>query len=742
MKMKYILIIFLSTFSFLVSSQGEQLLPLTSNPALMIEDLGSKNVRSGSTFDSTFIYLPDTLALPLIDDFSTDKFQNYEVDFSGTGVSSVKEYRLLDLGGTPLPNNVLYTQQQTFTRYYDIGNGVYYDTLLPTIDIQVGDQSSYPTVYNTVTVYPPYYIYDTLDFVSSPDTIWIYDAEIFQDSATQFFDTIVDAEYYWIEREAFRNFGFADNPWTLGVATFDGLDEKGYPYAINTTTSNFADHLTSKPIDMTSVAPNDSVYLSFIYQAEGLGEIPESGDSLILEFYDAGTGNWNQVWSAGGQSTSDFKIGHIKITQAAYFSNAFQFRFKNWGALYGNLDHFHLDYVKLRNGSSYTDTVFGDVAFSYPIYSLLKDYTSVPWDHYVNLSDHSSVMSDSLQIVMSNRFPGPVNAQDGTLEVFYNGVSEGIVVPLISDILCNDPSDNYQGYDTPYSYHDVQSFYAFDPTKLGAVQEFEIRSKVQVPPVNFNGNDSTATIQRFINYYSYDDGSAERVYGTNEALSQIAVRYDPYEVDSLIGVQISFIPHENDMSNELFLVTVWSDLNGEPDTIIYQDDQFFPRTPIYKPARNRFATYYFTDTMKVHVNGPFHIGFKQLSSGVYGLGFDRNIDNSDKNHFFSPAFETWNQSSFSGSFMIRPVFSTSYDSYLGVPEVEHERREMVLYPNPVKDILNINFENKIESVTIIDYTGKVVLRSELERIDVSHLTSGLYFVQVNESGKLGKFIKE
>ena len=244
---------------------------------------------------------------------------------------------MLDLSDIPLTINTLYTAQQTFRRTFDIGNGTFTDDNFTGTQIKVGDLSEYPVVYATTDVYPPYYIYDTLDYPNDPDTVWIPDAELFQDSATQFFAPLSDPGKYWLESETFLNNTMALDPWTFGVATFDGLDESGYPYAINSTTTNIADHLTSKPINLSSVSPSDSLYLSFLYQPQGLCDAPELGDSLILEFYDKNTDQWNHIWSTEGGGVQDFQVGHISITQAGYFSDAFQFRFKNWGGLSGSV---------------------------------------------------------------------------------------------------------------------------------------------------------------------------------------------------------------------------------------------------------------------------------------------------------------------------------------------------------------------------------------------------------------------
>ncbi|MEZ4891095.1 MAG: hypothetical protein R2779_11280 [Crocinitomicaceae bacterium] len=55
---------------------------------------------------------------------------------------------------------------------------------------------------------------------------------------------------------------------------------------------------------------------------------------------------------------------------------------------------------------------------------------------------------------------------------------------------------------------------------------------------NFLPNDTTYSTQYFGNYYSYDDGSAELAYGPQGAQSQLAIKYVPYEADSVIELLI------------------------------------------------------------------------------------------------------------------------------------------------------------------------------------------------------------
>lgn len=696
------------------------------------------------TFDSTFIYISDTLVLPIFDDFSANKFQTYNANYSDAGVTFDKQYRLLDLGSTPIPNDVLYTQQQTFRRTFDIGNGTSSDTYFSPTQIQLGDLSAYPVSYQTIDAYPPYYIYDTLDYPNDPDTIWIPDAEIFQDSATQFFAPVSDPEKIWLDSYAFHNYTMAYNPWSIGVATFDGLDENGFPYAIGTTTSGPADYLTSKPIDMSGVSAADSVYFSFLYQAQGLCDAPEAGDSLYLQFYEKGADQWNDIWTGGGVTAdTSFDFAHVLIDSSIYFNDYFQFRFYNRGGLSGSLDHYHLDYVNVRALSGYQDTLFKDFALVYPVNSLLKDYTSVPWDHFKN--NFSGKMSDVVRVVVRNGSNiAENNSLNGSVDVSYSGTPEGSFT-LLGPNLSNG-SLNYAPRTTYYSYHDFSAGYHYDETKTGDEQLFDFQTNVAAQFPNFTGNDSLIEQQVFSNYYSYDDGSAELSYGPTGAQSELAVQYTPYETDSVIGAMIHFLPSVDDVSNKLFLLTLWDDNGGEPGAVLYQDDVFFPRQPVYEYDRNVFRYYFFKDTMKVHVDGTFYIGWKQLDPDRLGVGLDMNIPNGDKTFISTVASGfTWDQSQFNGSVMIRPIFSTSLDPTLGIESNENRslQTEVRLVPNPASASFNVELDGApYQGVQVVDLSGKEIITTGEKQIDVTNWQTGVYLVRVIGTNRTVKLLKQ
>ena len=74
--------------------------------------------------------------------------------------------------------------------------------------------------------------------------------------------------------------------------------------------------------------------------------------------------------------------------------------------------------------------------------------------------------------------------------------------------------------------------------------------------------------------------------------------------------------------------------------------------------------------------------------------------------------------------------------------------KVIVYPNPVKDILNLSFDKEITNVSILTLLGQEVLNKDINAnegtIDTSNLASGTYLVKVtsNDGIKTLKIIKE
>jgi hypothetical protein len=231
-----------------------------------------------------------------------------------------------------------------------------------------------------------------------------------------------------------------------------------------------------------------------------------------------------------------------------------------------------------------------------------------------------------------------------------------------------------------------------------------------------------------------------QAYGPTGSQARLAVRFDAYVEDSVIGVQFHFVPSVTDVSNKLFLLTVWENNNGVPGTVLYEDNIFFPRSPVYGNERNHFETYYFQDTAKIAVGTSFFVGWRQFDPQRLNVGLDRNNDHSDKTFYSLDGGVNWIQSQIPGSVMVRPIFSTNLDAELST--VEEETPTIVAYPNPVTDRLTVRVERaSIESIALYNAQGSLVYSGMDAEIDMTAHTAGVYFLKVTCSGNASQTLK-
>jgi Domain of unknown function (DUF4465)/Secretion system C-terminal sorting domain len=80
---------------------------------------------------------------------------------------------------------------------------------------------------------------------------------------------------------------------------------------------------------------------------------------------------------------------------------------------------------------------------------------------------------------------------------------------------------------------------------------------------------------------------------------------------------------------------------------------------------------------------------------------------------------------------------TTRDLNTGIDELAKTQSSFIVYPNPAKDFIVIESENVISEISIIDLTGKEMMKKNAmngENISVSTLSKGIYFLQIkNES---------
>ena len=89
--------------SNICSFSQENLEPLKSNFKLLENSLIN---RTSTINNNDFIYFTDTIDLPVIDDFSTNKFKNYLTDTSLNNISDSNWYKIYFLDGNKVPDTV------------------------------------------------------------------------------------------------------------------------------------------------------------------------------------------------------------------------------------------------------------------------------------------------------------------------------------------------------------------------------------------------------------------------------------------------------------------------------------------------------------------------------------------------------------------------------------------------------------------------------------------------------------
>lgn len=567
-----------------------------------------------------------------------------------------------------------------------------------------------------------------------------YDSHTADDSLWDYFSTSPAT------RGAFVNRTWAIAPPNIGVCTFDGLNVLGVPYdsvaSVNSTGP--CDQLTSLPIDLSTYAVADSVYLSFWYQPKGRGYAPNPLDSFILDFNtpswnpNQSTTVWKTIWFSEGYTPSGadtgFHIVMIKLDSASYFAKGFKFRFRNYASRCGSNDHWHLDEVYLKKGRTLNDTLIKEASFVYQMPSFLKSYRSMPFEHYkpsLHMANDVNVQIRNNDIVARNiAYTYDVYDAFGALQFHYNGGSDNLLPYEDVGYSQHQPHANPDVYPSQY----LSGF----PQNALDTNSYYIRHKL----ADGSRTDSADFYQRFYNYYAYDDGTAETGYGLYGANSMLAYKFvnESSNPDTLTSIQMYFLPvlDIDDLRYREFNLVVWADGGNQPGTVIYRQRNQHIDFKFEGP--DRFVTYTIDSGLVSLVGGQtFYIGWEQLSVDRLYIGFDFNNNNSSK--IFYNSSGNWNNSIFEGSLMMRPVFGEMGD-LSGVNENARPNSSVSVYPNPANSSVTVSVKNNQEqvSVSVLDISGRELMQTsftgEQTQLNISELPAGMYFVRiVSENGE-------
>lgn len=716
-----------------VRAQGEELRALSARPTVQE---GRMKLDDGVA--RYFNYQFQMQQVPLMDDFSTDRTRKRNAREGDAGVTLDQTVYHLEVAGVSTPD-MHYSTDTTYRTIID-GSEPPIVTRVPlaSVLVTVRNLTVYPPTSSVVEAWPAYNIRDSITS-PPPDTIFIQSPDLVQDSLLVYSVAPASGTYVmnntntplilWQDDDVYINGTYPIDPPTIGVATFDGLARTGYPYDFaNYTAYGRADKLTSVPIDLEYPA-SDSIYLSFFYQAQGLsGDIDVStGDSLLLEFYAPLEQSWYKVWGIPYVDQAPFQQILVPVKLERFLKEGFQFRFVNYATLSGSFDHWHLDYVRLGRQRSYNDTRIVDVAYVYPEASILQTYTSIPFAQFqsapasfmapqvVEKVRNLDINDRLIEYGMTAR-----NEDGGAFASFTNGVS---------------PNSNAASIiNTTHPINSAPNNFVFDNSVSTDAAFWDVRFQAEATPDINQYNDTMRFVQELSNYYAYDDGSAEASYRLSNAGDKLAYRFDLIGPDRLRAVRMYFNPQANDPQSSpaptqgSFLLTVWSSLT--PEVILHQNFSF--SSPEYRlDGIGKFVEYELDST--ITVEGTIYVGWVQTNAVKMNIGFDRNRDN--RSRIFYKTGSSFQNTSFNGSLMMRPVMVAAVDPWASI--AEHDAaKDLLLYPNPAADMVRVATSEDLPAhaaVQCIDATGREVWNERLggsNTFSTAGIANGLYVVRV------------
>ena len=536
----------------------------------------------------------------------------------------------------------------------------------------------------------------------------------------------------WMDNSVMVNGTLPVLPPSIGVATLDGTDANGLPYQ-NINVNGAADTLTSKPFLMPYTA-GDSLYISFFYQPGGRGNFPEFVDSLILEFYSPSDSVWNRVWGVKGedypQNLRPFSQAVVPVIDSSYLLNGFQFRFRNFAQLNGSWDNWHIDYIKFAAGRNKADTLFNDYSFLYPASSLVDFYQSVPLWHFI--PDRVENMLEFFNLSLTSLKLGSDNIAYGF--DYYNAAGEKV------DSVSSDPQGPV-AYRNEYVLNESVKYFYEDPGTETTV--YHLNYFLEGIDDDFVPNDSLKYEQVFSNYYALDDGSAEaRLNINNPSGGFAAQRFESWVADTLKAVQFYFNRTLNTNNGQSFYLMVWAAGSNQPGTLLLEQEVTYPD----HQGLNVYHTYTLDSPLPLQA-GTYYIGWAQLNSTELNLGYDLNLDNSNR-IYYNLDGNWYPYTSAAGTLMMRPVFRYPYILPTGNAALTASENEVLLYPNPAADVIQIKSKSTdCFDWSVWDISGKMIKAGvglNQISIPVDDLSDGMYLMRVaTKKGSLRtlRFIK-
>lgn len=536
----------------------------------------------------------------------------------------------------------------------------------------------------------------------------------------------------WLSSGVEVNNNMSINSISHGVATFDAWQINGQPYdTTNRYNTLWSDTLQSLPINTSGYTSANDLVLSFYVQQQGKGFAPHEDDSITIHFKGA-DGLWYKMWTNGRQANNDYQHVRIKLEDAKFFHSEFAFRFINKAQKNINNSNWNIDYVVLDKFRNENNEDISDLTITQASTSILKSYHAMPYSHFKLQPE--KYLADNLKLEVKNN-TNIAQAIPYQYNISYNG---NILVQGTG----NSSNNAMQASTIDLNNIDGNNLTAITENSITLKSLYTITDHVQNRQTS---NDTLKLNYKFGNEFSYDDGTPEQAYFLSMHQSynipaMTAVAYELEHEDTLRGFSIH-LPQEVPIPrNKEFSIRVYQDINinGGQDNLLYEENYFYP---IYSDTVNKLVQYKFQRPLTIP-KGTFYLTLVQPSGGFSDslyVGFDVDRNSKEKRFFSTQGY--WESSLIEGSLLFRPIVGEDFS--LSIPK--NEIVQTIVYPNPVNNTLNIDRTIVNPTVTIYDINGKELLKAAGYAHDISNLTTGIYFVNIQSNQKsypLIKVIKE
>ncbi len=517
--------------------------------------------------------------------------------------------------------------------------------------------------------------------------------------------------------------GLPLNPPTYKAATLDGVDSLGNFYSETETFSGRTDQLISKAIDLSAMTGDESIYLSFFWEAGGNGELPEQeGDSLRLQLLNQDS-VWVTAWKKNATEVTDFENFSQEILkiESSYRHEDFRFKFETFGSQQGKFDTWHIDYVYMNTGRTATDLTYFDRAFTGQLQSFVHPYREMPAEHFFN---DPSLYLNFQSVTASNldKDPHPLTLD---YELAIENTGEIFSFQYVSEVFLSKEIKTLTFTETP-----AVPPMAPAPDSIVFTNTISSDFDDDLVPNNNKVNDTLRATFLFQDYYAYDDGNAEFSAGVRNQGS-VAIEFIIGEQDTLTHIDVFFPKTSNSSADKTLSLKVWKELDGT-------DPLGSVKYTIKAEDLNQFIRVQFASP--IIVKDTIFIGYKQDTNDFLPIGLDRsNLDAKEKMYYLQDGIWLPNEGA-NGIMMIRPVFRPLGELVLGNKKVS----SLSVYPNPTTGLIQISEEYK--EIRVWSMTGQLLQKEDrLPRHDISRLTPGLYVLQVvksNGSSETFRLIKE